>query len=55
MTQRGVIELPTLMPDGTIAIVSWPENLPLPDDTFTLRPTVDDPNVYDIIKPGDKL
>jgi hypothetical protein len=54
MAQRGVIELPTLMPDGTIATMLWPENLPLPE-TFTLRPTPDDPNVYEIITTGEKL
>jgi hypothetical protein len=44
----GLIRLPTMMPDGTIAIVWWPASEPLPE-TFTLNPTPDNPGICDII------
>jgi hypothetical protein len=45
---RGMIELAVMLPDGKLATMLWPENMPLPS-TFVLKPTPGDPGVYDIV------
>jgi hypothetical protein len=44
----GLIRIPAMLPDGTITIVWWPAEVPLPE-SFIMRPRPDDPGTYEFI------